>query len=117
MFLYLLLGKIQSRVQIVALFLILVAATVLNMGPIQESPIKGISFDASGYEVGVALVLSASAISGLSGALSQKALSNIEKPRHSILLSSEMAVYGIIFIAVRMILTQEEVKLFLFVCR
>jgi hypothetical protein len=108
-FLYLLLGKIQSRVQIVALFLILVAASVLNMGSTQENPIEGASYDASSYEIGIALVLSASAISGLSGALSQKALSNIEKPRHSILLSSEMAVYGIVFITVRMIFTQDEV--------
>ena len=84
----------------------MIAACILNMGASQSISDK----DYSNFQVGVFMVLAASAISGLSGALSQKALSGIEQPRHSILLSSEMAVYGIMFIIGRILLTPVEME-------
>ena len=47
------------------------------------------------YNLGVSLVLGASAISGLSTALTQRALV-AEKPRETVFFSAELAVYGIL---------------------
>jgi hypothetical protein len=64
---------------------------------------------AQDYQLGIILVLTASAISGLSGALSQKVLNNPQNPRHSLLLSAEMAVFGIAFLSLRLAMSPEEV--------
>ena len=49
------------------------------------------------YQFGLFCVASASMLSGLSAALTQRALSGTQ-PRHTMLYSAEMAVYGIVFL-------------------
>lgn len=68
---------------------------------------------AQDYQLGILLVLAASAISGLSGALSQKVLNNPQNPRLSLLLSAEMAVYGIAFLAARLAMSPDEVHIYI----
>ena len=52
------------------------------------------------------MVLGASMLSGLSAALTQKALVS-SKPRHPLFFSAELAVYGIIFLLVRALFSKE----------
>ncbi len=49
------------------------------------------------YQFGLFCVASASMLSGLSAALTQRALSG-KQSRHTMLYSAEMAVYGIVFL-------------------
>ena len=53
------------------------------------------------------MVLGASMLSGLSAALTQKALVG-SKPRHPLFFSAELAVYGIIFLLVRALFSSES---------
>ena len=57
--------------------------------------------------MGLIMVLSASLLSGLSAALTQKALVG-SKPRHPLFFSAELAVYGIIFLIVRSLFSSES---------
>lgn len=112
-FLYMILGNKQSPVQVFALVLLLIAAVTLTNGAqifehIQSgkslfaffdradadgSSISPSSSSSETYLAGTSLVLGASAISGLSTALTQRAL---RSGRHSLLFSAELAVFGIV---------------------
>ena len=125
LFCFLILGKPQSGMQIVALLMLLGAAIVLNVdycslfngvpGFSAVATAVGLPGCASGdtavtkgadllsdlagdmYMQGLMCVLCASTISGLSSALTQKSA----KGRNSYLLSAELAVYGIAFLVAR----------------
>lgn len=58
--------------------------------------------DRSEYHLGCILVILASAISGLSGSLSQVALTSLDTPRHTAVFTIELAVYGMIFLFARL---------------
>lgn len=108
-FLYMILGNKQSPVQIFALVLLLIAAVTLTNGVQifehvqsgksllnffdRDDPSSGSTASSEMYLAGTSLVLGASAISGLSTALTQKAL---RQGRHALLFSAELAVFGII---------------------
>jgi hypothetical protein len=66
--------------------------------------------DVSDYRVGCLLVVSASAISGLSGSLSQVALTSLSAPRHTAVFTIELAVYGMIFLFGRLLVAGDETK-------
>lgn len=85
--LFAILGQKQSYLQMVALVLLLLSAIILNTN------FESISSSTQGenYHLGVLLVLGASAISGLSGTLTQRAL----KSRQSVFCSAELAVYSL----------------------
>jgi hypothetical protein len=53
------------------------------------------SVDLASYHMGVLCVLGASLLSGVSAALTQKALSG-KKPRHALLYTTELACFGIL---------------------
>jgi solute carrier family 35 (UDP-sugar transporter), member A1/2/3 len=111
LFLYLVLGNKQSRMQIFALFLLLLAAVILTTsGTIDPSvytkmlhgdfsqvsallPSAPVGGDDKMYAIGIACVMGASALSGLSTALSQKAL---RSGRNAIFFTSELAFCGIL---------------------
>ena len=103
LFLYLHLGKKQSKVQIFALGLLLLAAGILGFdaNPIENGKIVTAG-DQSDYHLGCILVVLASAISGLSGSLSQVALTSLDMPRHTAVFTIELAVYGMIFLLIRL---------------
>eukprot|EP00607_Mallomonas_marina_P005586 CAMPEP_0182429972 /NCGR_PEP_ID=MMETSP1167-20130531/35581_1 /TAXON_ID=2988 /ORGANISM="Mallomonas Sp, Strain CCMP3275" /LENGTH=234 /DNA_ID=CAMNT_0024614449 /DNA_START=360 /DNA_END=1064 /DNA_ORIENTATION=+ len=92
--LYIILKQKQSYIQIFALVMLLTSAIILN-----------INFDTSTtkvnagehYQLGVALVLGASALSGLSGTLTQVAL----KKRHPVICSAELGVYSLILLVIK----------------
>jgi hypothetical protein len=65
------------------------------------------SLDSANYRLGLMMVLGASMLSGLSAALTQKALVG-SKPRHPLFFSAELAVYGIIFLVVRALFSAES---------
>jgi UDP-sugar transporter A1/2/3 len=111
-FLYVLLGNKQSFVQIFALVLLLIAAVTLTSGmQIYENVRdgKGLGMIWGGgdggdghavdpvYLAGTTIILGASAISGLSTALTQKAL---KTGRHALVFSAELAVFGILVLVV-----------------
>ena len=63
-----------------------------------SSPGLSMSSESSAnYQLGVLLVMGASMMSGLSAALTQKALSQ-GTPRHALFFSAELGVYGILFL-------------------
>ena len=106
LFLYLILGNKQSSTQIFALLLLLIAALTLTNGMMMyENLIQGKMLSAAEtgkehdgmYYLGTSLVLGASAISGLSTALTQKAL---KSGRHALMFSAELAVFGIVVLVV-----------------
>ena len=55
------------------------------------------------YQIGLLSVAAASMLSGLSATLTQKAITG-SKQRSTMLLSAEMAVYGIIFLMLNLVL-------------
>ena len=61
--------------------------------------------------MGCFLVIAASAISGLSGSLSQVALTSVSIPRHTSLFTIELAIYGMIFLFARLMIAGEEVAI------
>jgi hypothetical protein len=101
-------GNRQSFMQVVALMLLLIAAILLNLNSSSSSPSSNTMrssntieiFGVSGlteYHVGVMLCLSASSLSGLSGALVQKALTG-KSPQNPFIYTAELALYGIAFL-------------------
>ena len=92
--LWTLMGQKQSYVQIFALLLLLAAAYILNS---EAGGSSGGNQDVATYHLGIMMVCGASMISGLSAALTQRALVSA-KPRHPLFFSAELAVYGIIFL-------------------
>lgn len=71
---------------------------MLNFGPVGSSQT---SIDLAGYNFGLIAVATASLLSGLSTALTQRALT-AGKPRPSSYFSAEMAVYSIFFLLVNL---------------
>mgnify|MGYP000489416975 CR=1 FL=1 len=126
LFCYLILGKPQSAVQVMALLMLLAAAIVLNVEYCSLHngiPGAAVLFNALGlpacnpgeatetskiasdvYTTGLMCVLAASTISGLSSALTQKSTQG----RNSYLLSAELAVYGIAFLVVRLLVLEKS---------
>jgi len=101
-FLYIHLGKKQSIVQIVALALLLLSAAILSFDTSIDN-YNTHAMDASNYQIGCVLVILASAISGLSGSLSQVALTSLSPPRHTAIFTIELAVYGMLFLLLRLV--------------
>jgi hypothetical protein len=112
-------GQKQSLIQVLALLLLLLAgktlehiwicliltsraAIILNMpaGNFREGStvsIGKLGVSAADANLGVVCVLTASMLSGLSAALTQRALIGAD-PRHPFFFSAELAVYGIMFL-------------------
>jgi hypothetical protein len=82
------------------------SAYILNTGGEIVSTVN-MSLDSANYRLGLMMVLGASMLSGLSAALTQKALVG-SKPRHPLFFSAELAVYGIIFLVVRALFSAES---------
>lgn len=100
-------GDRQSVVQVAALFLLLVAAVVLNM-PSGSAVLQ--AGRSENYNLGVLMVVAASTLSGLSTALTQRALRG-SAPRHALFFSAELAVYGIAALLVNMCFSTEGANL------
>ena len=93
--LFIIMGQKQSYVQIFALMLLLAAAYILNSDA--GAAAAGGRADLASYHFGIMMVCGASMISGLSAALTQRALVGA-RPRHPLFFSAELAVYGIAFL-------------------
>ena len=107
-FLWALMGSKQSYMQLVALFLLLAAAIMLNLGK-QTGKINQTQLP--DYTLGVAMVAGASLLSGVSGALTQRALSdNSAGARHSVFFSAELAVYGILVLLLSAVVSADGAK-------
>jgi hypothetical protein len=74
-------------------------AIILNLGSFTST-----SVDLGQYNIGIMVVAAASWLSGISGAFVQKAFIG-PKPRNPLLLSAELAVYGIAFLVLRDVFT------------
>ena len=68
----------------------------MNIGSLTST--SNIKIDSSKYQMGVLTVLGASLLSGISAAFVQRAFVHPQKPRNPMLLSAELAFYGIIFL-------------------
>ena len=104
LWLYFILNKPQSMMQIFALFLLLTAAVIINVPMGGEKALKVENM--ADYQLGLSLALGASMLSGLSAALTQKALTNAT-PRPALFFSAELATYGILFLIVSLIFNEE----------
>jgi UDP-sugar transporter A1/2/3 len=82
------------------------AAVVLNMGgPASSSAAADTN---SMYQIGLLCVAAASMLSGLSAALTQRAVTGSGGgARNTLLLSAEMAVYGIIFLLINLVFNND----------
>ena len=126
LWLFFILNKRQTSQQVFALFLLLAAAVVLNIPVesyfqkyidsfLQSSSVKAIVSEekavgnAADYQLGVLMVLGASMLSGLSTALTQRALTNA-LPRHALFFSAELAVYGILALFASLAASTDWVK-------
>lgn len=81
----------------------------MNTGAAVNSSID-LSLDKANYRVGLMMVLGASMLSGLSAALTQRALVG-SKPRHPLFFSAELAVYGIVFLVIRSLFSEESTSI------
>jgi len=103
---YVLLGQPQTGIQIGALLMLLTAAVLLNVdfsGASGGVGGGGGDIGVQADQIGLTCVLGASALSGLSAALTQKALQSQDKStaRPALLFTTELAIYGIIFLILR----------------
>ena len=96
-----------------------IVAVVLNTNgnSLDELNFSRASDDHPHKGFGMLLVAGASLLSGLSSALTQKAVTPVEMkdkklmvPRHTMLLSAEMAVYGIAFLLVNLYFNSDIAK-------
>lgn len=90
--LFMIMKQRQSYIQMLALILLLLSAIILNTNFESKSTLT----QSENYHLGVLLVLGASAISGLSGTLTQRAL----KSRESVFCSAELAIYSLCLLLV-----------------
>jgi len=115
---FMVLGKGQSRMQVLALLLLLASAVVLNLDAVTASgPVAAGNVNKSDIAIdsvssthsllrwmephlAALFVMAASMISGLSAALTQKVLTRSSNV-NSLLVSAELAVYGIVFLVVK----------------
>lgn len=95
-FCFLLLGIKQSFLQIFALFLLLAASVMLSM----KKQLIVSAYDSNNYRIGIILVCFASILSGISTALTQKALCDKKNRRNTLFFSAELAAWGILFLMV-----------------
>jgi len=100
-------GQKQSYVQIAALILLLAAAVLLNLSSDHSSQSKTASASLADYNLGLFWCILASSISGLSGALVQKAVTG-PHPQHSLLYTAELATYGISFLLVSSLFSEKD---------
>jgi cytochrome b561 len=85
----------------------LFSAMVLNMNSNSSSASQP-HHDDIHKSFGILLVASASMLSGLSAALTQRAMTDSKgQQRHVMLLSAEMAVYGIVFLLVNLVINSD----------
>jgi UDP-sugar transporter A1/2/3 len=121
---YVVMGKGQSKMQIFALVLLLASAVVLNLdaftaSDLLSSSLSSLSSSSSSSSaswistllassqtenIAIVCVLLASMISGLSAALTQKVLTQ-SKNTNSLLISAQLAAYGIVFLVAKELLT------------
>lgn len=117
---YLLLGKRQSKVQILSLIILFISAlTVQNLIPLSflypsesgEKSKSGESYldSSTSFTQGVLPVLLASFISGLAGAISQKNLQN--EGRNPYLFSSELCVASILALSISLLFSADGEKI------
>lgn len=95
----------KTTIIILYIFNIFNIAVLLNTGS-GGSAGSSVSVGSEGYNFGLAAVAIASMLSGLSAALSQRALVGA-KPRSSVFFSGELAVYGILFLLVNLIFNND----------
>eukprot|EP01041_Mallomonas_annulata_P002392 gene2392-4643_t len=95
--LFIILKQKQSYMQMFALTLLLLAAVILNTEFSTAMSTTNITERGENYNLGVLLVLGASATSGLSAALTQRALV-AAKPRETVFFSAELAVYSLVLL-------------------
>jgi len=75
-----------------------ITAVVLNISPGTSNATSDDQFQmTSSYQIGLIYVVGASMMSGLSAALTQRALVGLEQ-RHPLFFSGELAFYGIVFL-------------------
>jgi len=111
---YLVMGKSQSRQQIIALFLLLLSALVMErivtldwilvLSDSAPKPVK-LSLETRHVTHGVAPVLFASFLSGLAGALSQKNLQNMG--RNPYLFSMELCAASSLILALSLLISPD----------
>ena len=118
---YLLLGMKQSRIQIVSLFLLLLSALVIEKvvvvpGVKTESPTAAEKAEEEAFQesrtmelvTGVIPVLTASFLSGLAGALSQKSLQTMG--RNSYLFTMELCAASIGVLLISLIINSSDAR-------
>ena len=93
--------------QMIALMLLLVAAVLLNASNTPTSGSATSSASTLDYHFGLFCCLTASGLSGLSGALVQRALSGTVA-QNPFLYTAELATYGIIFLLVTSLFREKE---------
>mmetsp|Transcript_3070 Transcript_3070/g.5031 ORF Transcript_3070/g.5031 Transcript_3070/m.5031 type:complete len:409 (+) Transcript_3070:96-1322(+) len=125
LFCFLFMGRLQSRLQIVALFVLSMAALVLEKvlplpwagksssskatvlaSTTEESSSEG--NDRMHLMSGVLPVLAASAISGMTGAICQKTL---QSGRNSFLMTMEISSFSVMFLALSMLVSEDGKKI------
>lgn len=89
------------------------AAAILSISIADDPGVTATPDDLSNYQLGCFLVIMASTISGLSGSLSQVALTSLSIPRHTAVFTIELAVYGMIFLFARLMIGGEETTMLL----
>jgi solute carrier family 35 (UDP-sugar transporter), member A1/2/3 len=82
-------------------------AFILNFGPSNASGSSN-NVDLSSYNLGLLSVAIASLLSGLSTALTQKALTT-SKPRSPIFMSAELAFFGIIILFLNLLFVHNDI--------
>jgi len=99
--LWVIMGQEQSLVQILSLVLLVIAPAVLMAPPLlgngTPNPVEALKVPGVSSK-GLTVVLSASFISGLAAALTQRSLSGANAARNSLVFSAELAVWGIMFL-------------------
>lgn len=86
---------------------------MLNINGGKGSGAAAVNGSASSYQFGLMCVAAASMLSGLSGALIQRALAGAgsgaaaQVQRNTMLFSAEMAVYGIVFLLVNLLFNND----------
>jgi len=103
-FIYLVLGKKQTKVQCFALSLLVVAACILSSGGEATSR-------ESSFWLGYVPCISASVLSGFASSLSQRALQGAKIQRDSYLFSIELALYSTLTLLVSLPFTDDFAKI------
>ncbi|KAF4661200.1 hypothetical protein FOL47_006782 [Perkinsus chesapeaki] len=92
---YLLLGRRQSTIQVIALLMLFVSAVLISLGQSSQSHTDGIEKDTT---LGMMAIVAASALSGVGAAISELALRSYN--RNSYLFSAELALYSALVVVI-----------------